>query len=223
MFQNMILFHLLFQNIFQKNCIQSKIIGLGLIKEFVPCITLNNWELTAYICLFIYNVVNCIHYICVQHRIDCVIHFAAMKAVGESMQFPLLYYKNNMIGTINLLEVRLTCTNIGYSTSALQLLWLLWSLFILIFYCCENHIFISLTPCSYCYHNYKLVKWYNWTSIPFPIYWIWYLLQGNKVMLLQTQFVGPFKRVHRKSRKETKWSFIKSWFVNCCESCYAYS
>jgi hypothetical protein len=28
-----------------------------------------------------------------------------MKAVGESMQVPLLYYKNNLVGTINLLEV----------------------------------------------------------------------------------------------------------------------
>lgn len=40
-----------------------------------------------------------------QHNIDFVIHFAAMKAVGESMQAPLLYYKNNVVGTINLLEV----------------------------------------------------------------------------------------------------------------------
>ncbi|XP_069681604.1 UDP-glucose 4-epimerase-like isoform X2 [Periplaneta americana] len=40
-----------------------------------------------------------------EHKIDCVIHFAAMKAVGESMQDPLLYYKNNLVGTINLLEV----------------------------------------------------------------------------------------------------------------------
>lgn len=39
------------------------------------------------------------------HKIISVIHFAAMKAVGESMQFPLLYYKNNLIGMINLLEV----------------------------------------------------------------------------------------------------------------------
>ncbi|KAJ1523938.1 hypothetical protein ONE63_010487 [Megalurothrips usitatus] len=39
------------------------------------------------------------------HKIDCVIHFAAIKAVGESMQFPLLYYKNNLIATINLIEV----------------------------------------------------------------------------------------------------------------------
>lgn len=40
-----------------------------------------------------------------KHKIDAVIHFAAMKAVGESMQVPLLYYKNNLIGVINLLEV----------------------------------------------------------------------------------------------------------------------
>ncbi len=40
-----------------------------------------------------------------QKKIDCVIHFAAMKAVGESMEVPLLYYKNNVVGTINLLEV----------------------------------------------------------------------------------------------------------------------
>lgn len=41
----------------------------------------------------------------IQNKIDCVIHFAAMKAVGESMEVPLLYYKNNVVGTINLLEV----------------------------------------------------------------------------------------------------------------------
>ncbi|KAG1678342.1 UDP-glucose 4-epimerase [Nymphon striatum] len=38
-------------------------------------------------------------------KIDIVIHLAAMKAVGESMQVPLQYYKNNVVGTINLLEV----------------------------------------------------------------------------------------------------------------------
>ncbi|UYV75975.1 hypothetical protein LAZ67_13001998 [Cordylochernes scorpioides] len=39
-----------------------------------------------------------------QHKIDFVIHFAAMKAVGESMQKPLFYYKSNVVSTINLLE-----------------------------------------------------------------------------------------------------------------------
>ncbi|XP_042901512.1 UDP-glucose 4-epimerase isoform X2 [Parasteatoda tepidariorum] len=40
-----------------------------------------------------------------QHKIDFVIHFAAVKAVGESMQKPLFYYKNNVVSTIYLLEV----------------------------------------------------------------------------------------------------------------------
>uniref|UniRef100_A0A1B6I0Q5 UDP-glucose 4-epimerase n=1 Tax=Homalodisca liturata TaxID=320908 RepID=A0A1B6I0Q5_9HEMI len=53
------------------------------------------------------------------HKIDCVIHFAAMKAVGESMQLPLLYYKNNLVGTINLLEVmeEHNCCNLVFSSS----------------------------------------------------------------------------------------------------------
>ena len=39
-----------------------------------------------------------------KHKIDCVIHFAGIKSVGESMQFPLIYYENNVIGTINLVK-----------------------------------------------------------------------------------------------------------------------
>jgi UDP-glucose 4-epimerase len=39
------------------------------------------------------------------HKIDCVIHFAALKAVGESVTIPLEYYKNNVSGTVNLLDV----------------------------------------------------------------------------------------------------------------------
>lgn len=38
-------------------------------------------------------------------RFDAVIHFAGLKAVGESVMKPLLYYDNNLVGTINLLEV----------------------------------------------------------------------------------------------------------------------
>jgi len=38
------------------------------------------------------------------HKIDGVIHFAGLKAVGESIQKPLDYYNNNVIGTITLLE-----------------------------------------------------------------------------------------------------------------------
>lgn len=36
--------------------------------------------------------------------IDAVIHFAALKAVGESTQMPLTYYQNNVHGTLTLLE-----------------------------------------------------------------------------------------------------------------------
>ena len=39
-----------------------------------------------------------------EHRIESVIHFAGLKAVGESVQMPLAYYDNNVTGTIHLLE-----------------------------------------------------------------------------------------------------------------------
>ena len=40
-----------------------------------------------------------------REKIDAVIHFAGKKAVGESVAKPLLYYHNNLTGTINLCEV----------------------------------------------------------------------------------------------------------------------
>jgi len=54
-----------------------------------------------------------------QHHVDCVIHFAAIKAVGESMHIPLHYYKNNIIGTINLLEAMesVGCYQLVFSSS----------------------------------------------------------------------------------------------------------
>lgn len=39
-----------------------------------------------------------------QHTIDAVIHFAGLKAVGESVEKPLLYYDNNIVGSIVLFE-----------------------------------------------------------------------------------------------------------------------
>ena len=39
------------------------------------------------------------------HKIDAVIHFAAFKAVGESVKLPLKYYENNISGTVGLLKV----------------------------------------------------------------------------------------------------------------------
>lgn len=38
------------------------------------------------------------------HQIDAVIHFAGLKAVGESTEKPIEYYANNVQGTISLLE-----------------------------------------------------------------------------------------------------------------------
>ncbi len=39
-----------------------------------------------------------------KEKIDAVIHFAALKAVGESVEKPLEYYENNLISTLNLLD-----------------------------------------------------------------------------------------------------------------------
>ena len=39
-----------------------------------------------------------------QHQIDAVIHFAGLKAVGESQQFPLMYFDNNIAGSISLVN-----------------------------------------------------------------------------------------------------------------------
>lgn len=39
------------------------------------------------------------------YKIDAVIHFAGLKAVGESVSMPLKYYQNNIAGTLNLVEV----------------------------------------------------------------------------------------------------------------------
>ncbi|MBN2794754.1 MAG: UDP-glucose 4-epimerase GalE [Clostridia bacterium] len=52
--------------------------------------------------------------------IDAVIHFAGLKAVGESVEKPLLYYRNNITGTLSLLEAmsHSNCKNIVFSSSA---------------------------------------------------------------------------------------------------------
>ena len=39
-----------------------------------------------------------------EYSLDAVIHFAGLKAVGESVEFPLSYYDNNVSGSINLLR-----------------------------------------------------------------------------------------------------------------------
>ena len=55
-----------------------------------------------------------------QHQIDAVIHFAALKAVGESVKKPELYYKNNVSGSLVLFEVmqQFAVKTIVFSSSA---------------------------------------------------------------------------------------------------------
>jgi UDP-glucose 4-epimerase len=53
-------------------------------------------------------------------KIDAVIHFAALKAVGESVQAPISYYENNLVGTLNLLNLmsKYGVSDIVFSSSA---------------------------------------------------------------------------------------------------------
>ncbi|MCL7027156.1 hypothetical protein MKW94_020715 [Papaver nudicaule] len=53
-------------------------------------------------------------------RFDAVIHFAGLKAVGESVANPRRYFDNNLVGTINLYEVmaKYGCKNMVFSSSA---------------------------------------------------------------------------------------------------------
>ena len=53
-------------------------------------------------------------------NVDGVIHFAGLKAVSESVSNPLLYWRINILGTINLLEVmqEFDCRNLVFSSSA---------------------------------------------------------------------------------------------------------
>lgn len=39
-----------------------------------------------------------------ENKLECVIHFAGLKAVGESVQQPVRYYRNNIDTTLTLLE-----------------------------------------------------------------------------------------------------------------------
>jgi UDP-glucose 4-epimerase len=54
------------------------------------------------------------------YKIDAVIHFAGLKAVGESVEKPLEYYENNICGTLNLCYVmrEFECKSIVFSSSA---------------------------------------------------------------------------------------------------------
>lgn len=52
--------------------------------------------------------------------IEAVIHFAALKAAGESVKYPLDYYETNLVGTLNILKAmqKFECRQIIFSSSA---------------------------------------------------------------------------------------------------------
>lgn len=55
-----------------------------------------------------------------KEQFDAVIHFAGYKAVGESVEKPILYYKNNLISTLNVCELmkKYNCKKLVFSSSA---------------------------------------------------------------------------------------------------------
>jgi UDP-glucose 4-epimerase len=55
-----------------------------------------------------------------QHPISAVIHFAGLKAVGESVEQPMRYYDNNVVGSLRLFEAMAEAgvTNLVFSSSA---------------------------------------------------------------------------------------------------------
>ncbi len=55
-----------------------------------------------------------------ENKIDAVIHFAGLKAVGESCEIPVAYYRNNLDSTLALLEVmkKYSVANFVFSSSA---------------------------------------------------------------------------------------------------------
>ncbi len=55
-----------------------------------------------------------------ENRIDAVIHFAGLKAIGESVEKPLMYYRNNLDSTLTLCEVmkKYDCKKLVFSSTA---------------------------------------------------------------------------------------------------------
>lgn len=63
---------------------------------------------------------SCLQSIFAEHKIDGVLHFAGLKAVGESTELPLKYYDNNISGTLRLIEAmaQADCKTLVFSSSA---------------------------------------------------------------------------------------------------------
>ena len=80
-------------------------------------------QLTAKTCVFIEGDIrdaDCLSAIFTQYSIDSVLHFAGLKAVGESTANPLLYFDNNISGSVQLLQSmqQFAVTKLVFSSSA---------------------------------------------------------------------------------------------------------
>uniref|UniRef100_A0A0D9XFW0 UDP-glucose 4-epimerase n=1 Tax=Leersia perrieri TaxID=77586 RepID=A0A0D9XFW0_9ORYZ len=75
-----------------------------------------NFDLNSSISFVVVVVAHCL---CC-FRYDAVVHFAGLKAVGESVAHPQMYYENNVVGTINLYAAmtKYGCKKIVFSSSA---------------------------------------------------------------------------------------------------------
>lgn len=58
--------------------------------------------------------------ICPKQKINCIIHLAGLKSVGESIKIPVKYYENNLVSTLNLLKImeKYLITNLIFSSSS---------------------------------------------------------------------------------------------------------
>jgi len=86
-----------------------------------------------------------------RHNIECVIHFAGKKAVGESVRVPLDYYRTNLNTTISLCRVmqRYNVKNIVFSSSAT------------VYGLSDKVPFTEDSPLGVCTNPYGWTKWMN--------------------------------------------------------------
>lgn len=86
-----------------------------------------------------------------RHSIKCVIHFAGKKAVGQSVEMPLEYYRTNLISTISLTRVmqRHNVKNIIFSSSAT------------VYGASKKIPYSEKSPSGKCTNPYGWTKWMN--------------------------------------------------------------
>jgi len=93
------------------NFSKSKEQMYSILKKEIPTIEIYNFDLANK---------DLVRNIFKKYNIEKVIHLAALKSIGESIQNPFLYYNNNISVTINLLEImdEFNCRNFIFSSSA---------------------------------------------------------------------------------------------------------